>query len=67
MNCDLEMCVISLSMDGIGGPAHGIVTKTVHKTLPGGGGVQRVGELVVLSRGGWVTVVGDRWVGVKGV
>ena len=22
----------------IGDPAHGIVTKTVHKTLPGGGG-----------------------------
>ena len=22
----------------LGGPAHGIVTKTVHKTLPGGGG-----------------------------
>ena len=21
----------------LGGPAHGIVTKTVHKTLPGGG------------------------------
>ena len=22
----------------LGGPAHGIITKTVHKTLPGGGG-----------------------------
>ena len=22
----------------LGGPAHGIVTKTVHETLPGGGG-----------------------------
>ena len=22
----------------LSGPAHGIVTKTVHKTLPGGGG-----------------------------
>ena len=22
----------------LGGPAHGILTKTVHKTLPGGGG-----------------------------
>ena len=31
-----------------GGPAHGIVTKTVHKTLPGGGGVMGVGG----SRGG---------------
>ena len=29
-----------LSMESIrlGGPAHAIVTKTVHKTLPGGGG-----------------------------
>ena len=28
----------------IGGPAHGIVTKTVHKTLPqGGGGLAVVG------------------------
>ena len=25
------------------GPAYGIVTKTVHKTLPGGGGGHRVG------------------------
>ena len=25
-----------------GGPAHGIVTKTVHKTLPGGGSGQGV-------------------------
>ena len=24
----------------LGGPAHGILTKTVHKTLPGGGGGQ---------------------------
>ena len=29
----------------LGGPAHGIVTKIVHKTLPGGGGG---------SRSGWV-------------
>ena len=34
----------------LGGPAHGIVTKAVHKTLPGGGwvggclGVQGVGR-----------------------
>ena len=28
----------------LGGPAHGIVTKTVHKTLPRGGGGQGVGE-----------------------
>ena len=34
-----------LSMESVrlGGPAHGIVTKTVHKTLPGGGGGPRVG------------------------
>ena len=25
------------------GPAHGIVTKTVHKTLPGGGGYKVTG------------------------
>ena len=25
----------------LGGPAHAIVTKTVHKTLPGGGGGQQ--------------------------
>ena len=34
--------VVSLSFDWnsirLGGPAHGIVTKTVHKTLLGGGG-----------------------------
>ena len=38
----------------LGGPAHGIVTKTVHKTLPGvmGQGV-----------GGWV---GRRWWGCRG-
>ena len=27
----------------LGGPAHGIVTKTVNKTLPGGDGSQGVG------------------------
>ena len=27
----------------LGGPAHGIVTNTVHKNLPGGGGGQGVG------------------------
>ena len=44
-----------LSMESIrlGGPAHGIVTKIVHKTLPGGGRgwVGREGG-VVGSRGG---------------
>ena len=32
----------------LGGPAHGIVTKTVHKTLSGGGGFQGVGGYVKL-------------------
>ena len=31
----------------LNGPAHGIVTKTVHKTLPGSGGV--VGGLEVVG------------------
>ena len=31
----------------LGGPAHGIVTKIVHKTMPGGGGGE--GGL----KGGW--------------
>ena len=37
----------------LGGPVHGIVTKTVHKTLPGGGG----------GPGGWV---GRGWWGSRG-
>ena len=41
----------------LGGPAHGIVTKTVHKTLPGGGGG---------PRGGWVWGY-SRWWGPGGV
>ena len=45
----------------LGGPAHGIVTKTVHKTLPGGGGVQGGGGGPV---GGWVGDGGVQgWVG----
>ena len=35
----------------LGGPAHGIVTKIVHKTLPGGGGGPGVGGYLVT--GGW--------------
>ena len=41
ISLNTELFVIHcLSMESIrlGGPAHGIVTKTVHKTLPGGGG-----------------------------
>ena len=40
----------------LGGSTHGIVTKTVHKTLKGGGGVQ-----------GWVGIGLQQVVGVKGV
>ena len=36
----------------LGGPAHGIVTKTVHKTLPGAGGVQGVSGYRVAGDGG---------------
>ena len=48
---------LSMELIRLGGPAHGIVTKTVHKTLPGGGGVQ-----------GWLGVVGVQggWVGGGG-
>ena len=44
---------ICLSMESIrlGGPAHGIVAKTVHKTLPGGRWVGR-GVLGVQGVGG---------------
>ena len=38
----------------LGGPGHGIVTKTVHKTLPGGGGG---------PGGGWVGGGGGPWGG----
>ena len=43
----------------LGGPAHGIVTKTIHKTLPGGGRGQG-------ARGGWVAWWGSRgWWGSR--
>ena len=46
----------------LSGPAHGIVTKTVQKTLPGGGGGQRGGGVGVGGvRGVWV--VGRGWWG----
>ena len=59
------------SMESIrlGGPAHGIVTKTVHKTMPGVVGVKGwVGKVVVGFKGvgGVQGVVGYR-VGVQGV
>ena len=46
-----SMVLFSIKWNSIrlGGPAHGIVTKTVHKTLPGGGGGSRGGRE---SRGG---------------
>ena len=53
-----------------GGPAHGIVTKTVHKTLPGGGGwwCSPRGGWVCLGRGGVGPRGGWYWgVGVVGV
>ena len=43
----------------LGGSAHGIVTKTVHKTLPRGGGGQG-------GRGGRVGVKGREWWGSRG-
>ena len=46
----------------LGGPAHGIVTKTVHKTLPGGGGGTGGG-----CRGWMVWCPGDGLVGGAGV
>ena len=47
----------------LGGPAHGIVTRTVHKTLPGVVGAQGwVGSGVVGVQG----LVGYRVVGVRG-
>ena len=49
----------------LSGPAHGIVTKTVHKTLPGGGQGGRVMG-VRGEGGGRVRVVGVKGVGVVG-
>ena len=48
-------CCLSMELIRLGGPAHGIVTKTVHKKLPGGGGGPRDGGG---PGGGWV---GDWW------
>ena len=47
----------------LGGPAHGIVIKTVHKTLPGCGGGQGVGVGVGVQGGGGLGVVGVWWGG----
>ena len=33
----------------LGGPAHGIVTKTVHKNLPGGDGSQGMGKVGIVG------------------
>ena len=44
----------------LGGPAHGIVTKTVHKTLPGGGGGPGGGWVFGQCIGGVQEVVGSR-------
>ena len=52
---------------GLGGPAHGIVTKTVHKTLPGGG--RGEGGMGVGGWGlqGWWGQAGGGGQGVVGV
>ena len=52
----------------LGGPAHRIVTKTVHKTLPEGGGGHGVKDGRVVGGGGrvWWGQVGRGLVGVKG-
>ena len=42
----------------LGGPAHGIVTRTVHKTLPGVVGIQGVGGYRVTGGGGGLGVGG---------
>ena len=62
------VCCLSMESIRLGGPAHGIVTKTVHKTLSGGGWV--------VGRGGggpgggrvqgWLGVVGAQGVGRGG-
>ena len=60
-NClkiELECCFLRfLSFEWnsirLGGPAHGIVTKTVHKTLPGGSGGLDMVRIMVESRGWW--------------
>ena len=39
-----------MEFDRLGSPAHGIVTKTVHKTLPGGG--RGLGMVGVVGCGG---------------
>ena len=44
----------------LGGPAHGIVTKTIHKTLPGGGGGTVVGVKGWWGQGGGGGL-GDGW------
>ena len=36
----------------LGGPAHGIVTKTIHKTMSGGGWGQGIGVVEVKGVGG---------------
>ena len=46
----------------LGGPAHGIVTKTVHKTLPGGGGGPGLG----MGGGGPGGGLVGRWWGFRG-
>ena len=46
-----KKCYIEWNLTRLGGPAHGIVTKTVHKTLPGNHGGPK-GEWLWGYRGG---------------
>ena len=70
---DLLYVLLSFEWNSIrlGGPVHGIVTKTVHKTLPGGGrgegGMGWVGEVYRGSRGLGMVVVGSKGGGGVGV
>ena len=49
----------------LSGPAHGIVTKTVHKTLPGSGGSP--GDGWVYGYRGWWGSRGWDWLGLGGL
>ena len=62
--CHLSLLSIEWNSIRLGGPAHGIVTKTVHKTLLGGGGGLGGGWVGGCRGGGGL---GNGWVGVVGV
>ena len=70
-----EFLPIKWNLIRLGGPTHGIVTKTVHKTLPGGDGdLEGRGWWVGIGGGQGGRLVGLGWwgssgrdVGVKGI